>query len=585
MLEPPADPPAGAGVGGSDRLLATKLFAPSAQPGFVSRPRLVEALDVGLGRGLVLISAPAGFGKTALLAEWSSQRPVAWLSLDPGDSDPARFWRYALAALDRARPGIADGVGPLLGPPAPPSYEGLVTALVNELVGETDEPGEHGEPDGSDGGEVVLVLDDYHVIDSQEIHATLAWLLERRPPGLHLVLTSRADPPLPLARLRARGQLAELRAADLRFTEEEAAALLQEVVDIPVPEASVAALADRTEGWAAGLRLAALALGGRSDVAEFVRSFSGSHRYVLDYLAEEVLERQTEAVRAFLLETSVLERLSADLCDAVTGRSDGGAMLETIDRSNLFLVPLDEVRGWWRYHQLFADLLRARLQQHQPERVQQLHRNAARWYERGGLANDAITHAMAAGDGEWAARMMERQVDALLVRSEGVTLQRWLTALPAGLVDTRPRLLLAQADVALGSGQVKAGPSPMSPTSRRWEGRPAWWRTSPPPSRSGAPISPTSGATPPGRSPSITRRSPSSGTVRPSWRPRCGSTCTRSSCCAGISRRPNRPSSPASRSCARQARPTWSCGPASSSGISSAPGVAWTPLPGRTAKG
>lgn len=443
-------------IGALDPLLATKLFVPGAQPGFVSRPRLVEALDAGLGRGFVLICAPAGFGKTALLSEWCSPRSVAWLSLDPGDSDPARFWRYTLAALDRARPGIADRVGPLLGPPAPPSYEGLVTAVINELV-------------GPDEGEVVLVLDDYHVIDSQAVHATLALLLERRPPGLRVVLTSRADPPLPLARLRARGQLAELRAADLRFSVEEAAALLQEAVDVPLPEGSVAALAHRTEGWAAGLRLAALAVGGRPDVADFVTSFSGSHRYVLDYLTEEVLERQTGEVRGFLLETSVLERLSAHLCDAVTGRSDGEAMLETIDRANLFLVPVDEGRGWWRYHQLFADLLRARLQRQGSERVRQLHRNAAGWYERRGLADDAIGHATAAGDTEWAARMIERQVDTLLLRNEGVTLQRWLTALPAEVVDSRPRLLLAQADVALGSGRVTAAEHALDAAERAFD--------------------------------------------------------------------------------------------------------------------
>ena len=338
-----------------DVLLATKLYVPGSRPGFVPRPRLAERLDDGLELGLVLVCAPAGYGKTVLLADWARgrKRPVAWLSLDAGDNDPARFWRHTLAALDGARPGIGERVGPLLGPPAPPSFEGLVTALLNELAA----------PPSAD--EALLVLDDYHLIDSQQVHASLGFLLEHRPPGLHVVLASRADPPLALARLRARGQLAELRAAELRFTADEAAALLQQVADatgVALPDAVVAALARRTEGWAAGLQLAALSLRGQPDVTGFVAAFTGSHRYVLDFLAEEVLERQGGQVRAFLLETSVLERLSGPLCDAVTGRAGSQALLEQLERAGLFLVPLDEVRGWWRYHQLFADLLRARLE-------------------------------------------------------------------------------------------------------------------------------------------------------------------------------------------------------------------------------
>ena len=287
-----------------------------------------------------------------MLADWarSGHRPAAWLSLDAGDNDPARFWRHAVAALDRVRPGIGERVGPLLGPPAPTTFEGLVTALINELAAQP----------GAD--EVPLVLDDYHLIGSQPVHASLEFLLEHRPPGLHPVLASRTDPPLALARLRARGQLAELRAAELRFTASEAAAMLREAAGADLPDAVVAALADRTEGWAAGLQLAALSLRGQADVAGFVAAFTGSHRYVLDFLAEEVLERQSEQVRAFLLETSVLERLSGPLCDAVTGRAGSQALLEQVERAGLFLVPLDEVRGWWRYHHLFADLLRARLQ-------------------------------------------------------------------------------------------------------------------------------------------------------------------------------------------------------------------------------
>ena len=443
---PTADPsvaaPPGAAVSGQDALLATKLHVPRPQPGFVPRPRLVETLGEGLARGRMLVCAPAGFGKTALLADWArgDGHPVAWLGLDGGDSDPARFWRHAVAALDRARPGLAGRVGP----PPPGSLAGLVTALINELAAD---PG----PD-----EVLLVLDDYHLVDSGPVHESVAFLLENLPPGLRVVVSGRADPPLPLARLRARGQLAELRAADLRFTAEEAAALLGEAAGPGLPAAAAEALMARTEGWAAGLQLAALSLRGHADPAGFVAAFSGSHRFVLDYLADEVLDGQTSQVRAFLLETSVLERLSAELCDAVTGRAGSQAMLAGIERAGLFLVPLDEVRGWWRYHHLFADLLRARLQAEQPGRVQALHRAAAAWCEEHDLADDAVRHALAAGDAAWAARLVERHVETLLGRSEGVTLRRWLSALPAESVRDRPRLCLAQAYGAAQGFQLEA---------------------------------------------------------------------------------------------------------------------------------
>jgi LuxR family transcriptional regulator, maltose regulon positive regulatory protein len=436
MAERSAMGPPKVAASGPDALLATKLHVPRPQPGFVPRPRLAGRLNEGLARQLILVCAPAGSGKTALLADWARRGrcPVAWLSLDAGDNDPARLWRHAVAALERVRPGISERVGPLLGPPAPPSFEGLVTALVNELDAE---PGKD---------EVLLVLDDYHLIDSQAVHASLRFLLEHLPPGLRLVLTSRSDPPLPLARLRASGQLAELRADDLRFTTDEAAALLREAAGADLPDAAVAVLAARTEGWAAGLQLAALSLRGQEDPAGFVAAFSGSHRYVLDYLAGEVLDRQTEELRGFLLETSVLERLSGALCDAVTGRADSQVMLEAIEHAGLFLVPLDEVRGWWRYHQLFADLLRVRLRQQRPERIPVLHRNAAAWHSEHGPADAAVRHAIAAGDMNWAARLMEQYFDELFyLHGEGATLERWFSALPAGTIRSRPRLLVARA--------------------------------------------------------------------------------------------------------------------------------------------
>jgi LuxR family maltose regulon positive regulatory protein len=433
-------------MSGQDALLATKLHVPRPQPGFVPRPRLVQALSQGLARGRVLICAPAGFGKTSMLADWarSGGRPVAWLGLDAGDNDPARFWRYVVAALGRAQPGIAERLGPLLGPPAPRSFEGLVTALINELA---VQPG----PD-----EVLLILDDYHLVDAGPVHESVAFLLENLPPGLLLVVSGRADPPLPLTRLRARGQLAELRAAELRFTTDEAAALLGAAVGPDLPDTAVMALTARTEGWAAGLQLAALSLRGHTDAAGFVTAFSGSHRFVLDYLADEVLDGQPGAVRTFLLETSVLERLSGELCDAVTGRPGSQAMLHHIEQAGLFLVPLDEVRGWWRYHHLFADLLRARLQEEQPGRVQDLHRAAAAWSDGHDLGDDAVRHALAAGDAAWAAQLVERYVDALLRRSEGVTLRRWLATLPVEMLRARPRLCLAEGFNAVVSGQVEA---------------------------------------------------------------------------------------------------------------------------------
>jgi len=429
-------------MSGHDVLLATKLHMPRPQPGFVPRPRLVRALGDGLARGRVLVCAPAGFGKTALLADWADGggRPVAWLGLDSGDSDPARFWRYAVAALDRARPGLAGRVGPL----PSRSFGALATALINELAAD---PG----PD-----ELLLVLDDYHLVDSGPVHESVAFLLENLPPGLRVVVSGRADPPLPLARLRARGQLAELRAADLRFTPEEAAALLGEAAGPGLPGTAVAALVARTEGWAAGLQLAGLSLRGRADAAGFAAAFGGSHRFVLDYLADEVLDGQTGPVRAFLLETSVLERLSGELCDAITGRAGSQAMLQDIERAGLFLVPLDEVRGWWRYHHLFADLLRARLQAEQPGRAQALHRAAAAWSQEHDLADDAVRHALAAGDPAWAARLVERHVEERLGRGEGATVRRWLSALPADSVRARSRLCLAQAYGAAQGFQLEA---------------------------------------------------------------------------------------------------------------------------------
>jgi LuxR family transcriptional regulator, maltose regulon positive regulatory protein len=439
-------PPAGAAPTGQDVLLATKLHVPRPPEGLVVRRRLGEALAGGAAGDLIVVSAPAGFGKTTLLADWIRRRSrsAGWLSLDSGDNDPVRFWRHVAAALDRVCPGIGDKVGSLLGPPPPASFEGPVSALINELAATAGDQ------------EILLVLDDYHVIEAAPVHDSVGFLVEHRPPGLRLVLASRSDPPLPLllARLRGRGLLTEVRAADLRFTVDEAAVLLGRAARADLPGGLVAELAGRTEGWAVGLQLAGLSLRDQDDAAAFVAAFSGSHRYILDFLAEEVLDRQPEHMRAFLLQTSVLERLSGELCDAVTGRTDSQAMLQAIERAGLFLTPLDEVRGWWRYHSLFADLLRARLQQDQPGASPALHSAAAAWFEGRGLVHETIEHALAAGEPSMAVRMIERNMHALLESGEGATVDQWVAALPAELVSTRPQLRVAQALWVTWSGRL-----------------------------------------------------------------------------------------------------------------------------------
>jgi LuxR family maltose regulon positive regulatory protein len=442
MAEPRAITPPRGAAPEWDVLVATKFHVPRA--GFVPRPRLLARLAQGVDRGLTVVCTPAGFGKTTLLGDWArrSRRPAAWLSLDAGDNDPARFWRYVAAALERARPGTCAPLAALLRGPQQPPLEAVVTALINEL-----EAGER---------EVALLLDDYHLIEAPPVHDSVTFLLDRLPPGLRLVLASRADPPLPLARLRARGQLTELRAADLRFTLEETAAFLREATGRDLPTLLVATLQDLTEGWAAGVQLAALSLRGHSDPAGFIATFAGSNRYVLDYLTEEVLARQPEEVVRFLMETSVLDRLCGPLCDAVTGRTGSQALLETLDRANLFMVPLDDERRWWRYHHLFVGLLRARLAHEQPERVPELHRRAAAWHEEHGSADEAVRHALGAGEPDWAARLVERHVEGLLQRSEGATVRRWLSALPAASVRSRPRLCLAQAVTAVVGGRLEA---------------------------------------------------------------------------------------------------------------------------------
>lgn len=439
----------GTGLSDGDVVLATKLRVPPLRSGTVTRPRLLQRLTEATARDLTLVCAPAGSGKTTVLADWAATRQprVAWLSLDEWDNDVVRFWRYVAAAVGTVCGGVGEQMAALLTGPQAPHTDVVVATLVNALNAAT--------------GTVVLVLDDYHTIDAAPIHRGVTRLLERLPPQLRVVIASRADPPLPLGRLRARGQLVEVRADDLAFRTEEAGALLHDVAGVALGEPAIAALTDRTEGWVAGLQLAGLSLRDRDDLDGFVAAFSGTHRHVLDYLTEEVLARQPDDVVRFLLETSVLDRLCGPLADAVTGRDDTQQLLERLERANLFLVPLDDVRQWWRYHRLFAGLLQARLAHHQPHRVAELHHVAARWWDRNGptrcgpwsSAERAIRHALAAGDHEWAAALVERHFDAAFHRAEEATLVRWLTALPDDVADPRPRLLAIRAFVALMGGR------------------------------------------------------------------------------------------------------------------------------------
>jgi LuxR family maltose regulon positive regulatory protein len=426
-------------------LVTTKVRAPRTRPNLVTRPRLREAIARNEVCPLTLLSAPAGFGKTTLLAEWSEDRsdgggPVAWLSLEESDSDPARFLAYLVGALQEVEEGIGEGVLASLRSPGMPPIEALMGGLVNDLA--------------EVAHEITLVLDDYHLIDSERVHEAVSFLLEHLPENVRLVVSGRTDPPLPLARLRARGQMTEIRAADLRFTPEEAAAFLNEVMGLSLSEVDVAALEEVTEGWVAALQLTALSMRGRKDPSGFVESFSGSNRHVLDFLAEEVLERQSEGVRQFLLKTSVLERMSAPLCDALTGRNDGQQMLERLEHDNLFVIALDDERRWYRYHHLFADFLRSRLQRGQPERMKELHRRAAEWYEQNGWMSEAIRHALAAQEHDRAADLVEHVARKMWFRAEIMTLLGWLEELPEETRRRRPQLLLQYSAALLWVGRL-----------------------------------------------------------------------------------------------------------------------------------
>jgi LuxR family maltose regulon positive regulatory protein len=435
----------------STAILATKLYIPPPRPKIVNRQHLIERLNEGLrqsggfARKLTLVSAPAGFGKTTLISEWVQSMggatppiAVAWLSLDEEDKDPARFLIYLIAALQTVAPNLGAGVLSVLQSPQPPPAESILIALINEIAALPED--------------FILVLDDYHVIDAKPVDNALTFLLEHLPPQMHLVITTREDPRLPRARNRARGQLIELRHADLRFTPAEAAEFLNQVMGLNLSEADIAALETRTEGWIAGLQLAAISMQGQTDAAGFIQSFTGSHRFVLDYLIEEVLHKQPENIQSFLLCTSILDRLCGPLCDAVlqdatapgqetAGQETGNQKtLEYLERINLFLIPLDNERRWYRYHPLFAELLRMRLVHRYPDHVTELHRRASDWYAGNDLPNEAVTHALVIQDWSRAAEIIERFSDQWPMRGEIRTLLGWLESFPAEIWLERVRL-------------------------------------------------------------------------------------------------------------------------------------------------
>ncbi|UCG26027.1 MAG: AAA family ATPase, partial [Chloroflexota bacterium] len=419
-----------------ETLLQTKLYIPPPRPSLVHRSRLTDHLNQGLAPGnkLTLVSAPAGFGKTTLLGEWArnGDLQVAWVSLDKGDNDLTRFLTYVVAALQTIEPAVGDGPLALLQAPQPPTTEMILTALINEIA-ETLSDDPEMRP-------LTIVLDDYHLVDARPVHDALTFLFDHLPPQMHLTIASRTDPPLPLPRLRIRGELVELREADLRFTMDETASLFNRALGLNLSAEDITALDARTEGWIAGLQVAALSMKELEDASDFVKSFAGSHRYIMDYLVEEVLNRQSENIQTFLTRTAILDRMTGPLCDALTGQGSGRETLEILDRDNLFVIPLDDERRWYRYHHLFADLLRTNLDQTTPDMTPVLHGRASAWYEQNGFIEEAARHALAAGEDEKAARLIEKLGEILWEHGEPTTMLGWLEALPDDQIIARPGL-------------------------------------------------------------------------------------------------------------------------------------------------
>ncbi|MBN8579112.1 MAG: helix-turn-helix transcriptional regulator [Anaerolineae bacterium] len=424
-------------------VLATKLFIPPPSPKLITRSRLINQLNDGISTGckLTLISAPAGFGKSTLVSEWivNCGRPAAWLSLDENDNDAARFLIYVISTLQTVSPNLGASILDTLQSPQIPPIDSILTALLNEISVIPDD--------------LILVLDDYHLTDAKSVDDALTFLIEHLPPRMHLIITTREDPSLPIPRLRARNQLTEIRAADLRFTPSEAREFLNQVMNLDLSVEAVAALETRTEGWIAGLQLAALSMKGQEDVHGFIQAFAGDHRYIVDYLVEEVLRRQPEPIRNFLLQTSIFDRLNSSLCDTVTAQSESKLKLEQLQRGNLFLIPLDDKRDWYRYHHLFADVLRIHLMTEQPDLVPALHKRASEWYEQNGLTADAIHHALTGGDFERAADLIEQTLPIMRQSRQESTLLGWLKALPDELFQHRPVLNVNYVGTLMQNGQ------------------------------------------------------------------------------------------------------------------------------------
>jgi LuxR family maltose regulon positive regulatory protein len=462
----------------STTILATKLYAPAPRPKIVLRPRLIEQLNKGLHHKLTLVSAPAGFGKTTLVGEWvaSCERPVAWLSLDEGDNDSTRFLTYLVTAVQTIVPNIGTETLRLLQSSQPPPTESVLTILLNEIAASLVN--------------FILVLDDYHMIEDNTVGKALTFLLEHLPPQMHLVITTREDPNLPLARLRARDQLTGLRATDLRFTESETAEFLNQVMDLSLSAENIAALESRTEGWIAGLQLAAISMQGYKDVSSFIKSFTGSHHFVLDYLIEEVLQQQPESVQDFLLHTSILDRMCGPLCDAVLVKDEGGRMkdeedssslilhpssfiLEYLERANLFIIPLDNERRWYRYHHLFGSLLRQRLgQSRKPEEIAQYHIRASEWYEKNGDQAQAFHHSIAAGDFSRAATLAEKYWQGMNESFQSTAWLGWVKQLPQELIRLRPVLCTQIAWGYMDISEVDASESRLRDAERCLENPP-----------------------------------------------------------------------------------------------------------------
>jgi LuxR family maltose regulon positive regulatory protein len=433
-------------------ILATKLYIPPASPNLVLRPRLIERLNRGLHRKLTLISAPAGFGKTTLVSEWAascsrnrSEIRVAWVSLEEKDSEPGRFLSYVVAAIRTVAPEIGEGVREFLQTDPQQLIEPILNVLLNDITAVS--------------GQITLVLEDYHVIDSRSIDEAITYMIEHMPPQLRLVITTREDPQLPLPRLRARDQLTELRVSEMRFTPDEAAGFLQ-AMGLHLTAKDIATLEERTEGWIAGLQLAALAMQspsmqGRQELSDFIQTFAGNHRYIMDYLIEEVLQCQPGLLRSFLLQTSILDRLYGPLCDAVTGQEDGSTQLEALQRGNFFVIPLDDKRQWYRYHHLFAEVLHTYLLEEQPDQACTLHLRASVWYEQHGSADDAIRHALAAEDFARAAELIERVFPAMTRNRQEAILLGWLKLLPEALLCDRPVLCNLFAGALMQTGVIE----------------------------------------------------------------------------------------------------------------------------------